>query len=107
MRAMAVWRFGNAAVSDETARSGSNAGALHGVTYPDDLPVLEFLSTDSIASIPNWQASHRDQLSNVRHHEVVVLDGGHYLHWTQSKAMADKITAFLGANLARSGEERP
>ena len=75
--------------------------ALHGVSYPDGLPVLDFLSTDSVATIPDWVAPHEDQLSNVRHHEVVVLDGDHYLHWTQSKAMADQITAFLGASLAR------
>ncbi len=43
---------------------------------------------------------HENQLRNVQHDEVVVLDGGHYLHWTQSQAMAAKITAFLGENLA-------
>ena len=50
MRAMAIWSFGNAAVADETNRTGSNAAALQGVTYPDDLPVLEFLSPESIAA---------------------------------------------------------
>ncbi len=101
IRAMSIWNFGNAAVSDETNRTGSNAGALHGVSYPDTLPVLDFLSSDSVATDPNWVQQHEDQLRNVQHHEVVVLDGGHYLHWTQSKAMAEKITVFLGANLAR------
>jgi pimeloyl-ACP methyl ester carboxylesterase len=101
IRAMTIWNFGNAAVSDETNRMGSNATALRGVTYPDRLPVLEFLSSDSVATLPRWVESHESQLRNVRHHEVVALDGDHYLHWTQSKAMADKITAFLDANLAR------
>ena len=96
---MTIWNFGNAAVSDETDRAGSNASALRGVTYPDELPVLEFLATDSITSMPDWLASHQDQLANVRHHEVVVLQGGHYLHWTQSKAMAGKMTAFLERHL--------
>jgi pimeloyl-ACP methyl ester carboxylesterase len=99
MRALAIWNFGNAAVSDEIDRSGSNAGALRGVAYPDELPVLEFLSSASIASDPQWLVSHRQQLSNVRRHEIVVLDGGHYLHWTQAGAMADKITAFLKENV--------
>jgi pimeloyl-ACP methyl ester carboxylesterase len=101
IRAMSIWNFGNAAVSDEINRTGSNASALHGVRYPDGLPVLDFLSRDSVATDPNWVRLHEDQLGNVRHHEIVVLDGDHYLHWTQSKAMADKITAFLDANLAR------
>ncbi|WP_308159806.1 alpha/beta hydrolase [Arthrobacter sp. ISL-5] len=35
------------------------------------------------------------RLRNVRHHEIQVLPGGHYLHWTQSPAMANKINAFL------------
>jgi len=101
IRAMSIWNFGNAAVSDETNRTGSNATALRGVTYPDRLPVLDILSTDSVATLQHWVESHEDQLRNVQHHQVVVLDGEHYLHWTQSKAMAEKITAFLDANLAR------
>jgi pimeloyl-ACP methyl ester carboxylesterase len=98
---MTIWSYGNAAVADETNRTGSNAEALQGVTYPDGLPVLDILSTESVATLPRWVESHEDQLRNVRHHEVVVLDGGHYLHWTQSEAMAEKITAFLTANLVR------
>jgi pimeloyl-ACP methyl ester carboxylesterase len=103
IRAMAIRNFGNPAVSDEINRTGSNASALHGVGYPDGLPVLDFLATDSVATIPDWVRTHEDQLSNVRHHEIVVLDGDHYLHWTQSKAMADQITAFLGRQ-SRAGQ---
>jgi len=101
IRAMTIWNFGNAAVADETNRTGSNAAALRGVTYPDRLPVLDFLASEKVAADPKWVQQHEDQLRNVQRHEIVVLDGGHYLHWTQSKAMADKITAFLDADLAR------
>ncbi len=104
IRAMSIWNFGNAAVSDETNRMGSNAAALRGVTYPDRLPVLDLLASESVTTDPNWAQQHDDQLRNVQHHEVVVLDGGHYLHWTQSRAMAEKITAFLDANLPRPRE---
>jgi pimeloyl-ACP methyl ester carboxylesterase len=107
IRAMSIWNYGNAAVSDETARMAGNAAALRGVGYPDDLPVLEFLSSDSVATLRYWVGQHEDRLRNVRRHEVVVLDGGHYLHWTQSQAMADKITAFLDAEQARSGGNGP
>ena len=101
IRAMTIWNFGNAAVTDETSRTGSNAEALQGVTYPDRLPVLDILSSESVTTLPRWVESHEAQLRNVQHHEVVVLDGRHYLHWTQSEAMAEKITAFLGENLQR------
>jgi pimeloyl-ACP methyl ester carboxylesterase len=98
---MTIRNFGNAAVSDEINRTGSNASALRGVSYPDGLPVLDFLSRDSASTDSNWVQQHEDQLQNVQHHEVVVLDGGHYLHWTQSKAIAEKITAFLGVDPGR------
>jgi len=103
IRAMTIWNFGNAAVADETARMAGNAAALRAVGYPDGLPVLEFLSSDSVATLRDWVGQHEDRLRNVRRHEVVVLDGGHYLHWTQSEAMADKITAFLDAGPSRPG----
>jgi len=100
MRMMQSWNFGNAAVADETRRIGNNAAALKGMTYPDDLPVLTFLAGDKVASAPEWLTLHEEQLRNVTRHEVVVLDGGHYLHWTQSHAMAEKLTDFLAADVA-------
>jgi pimeloyl-ACP methyl ester carboxylesterase len=96
IRLMTSWNFGNSAVTDETRRIAVNARALQGMTYPDDVPVLTFLSEASIATMPHWRELHEDQLRNVKHHELIVLDGGHYLHWTQSTAMASKITGFLG-----------
>jgi pimeloyl-ACP methyl ester carboxylesterase len=95
MRQMTSWNYGNAAVADETARVGSNAVALRGVTYPDDLPVLSFISSESEATIPNWLAMHENQLKNVSQHEIVELEGPHYLHRSQSNAMAKRITEFL------------
>lgn len=94
-RQMTIWDYGNAAVADESARVGSNAAALHGVTYPNDLPVLNLLASDNIAAIPNWLEDHENQLKNVSHHEIVEVEGPHNLQWTQSKAMAKKITEFL------------
>ena len=99
MRHMTSWNFGNAAVADEAAHMASNAAALRDVTYPENLPVLHFLASDNVASTPDWLDSHKDQLQNVSRHEIVELEGQHYLHWTQSKAMAANITQFLQENL--------
>jgi pimeloyl-ACP methyl ester carboxylesterase len=92
---MTIWNFGNAAVADESARVASNAAALHGVTYPENTPVLHFLASDSVAKLPDWLESHKNQLRSVNRHEIVELQGLHNLHWTQSTAMAKKITQFL------------
>jgi pimeloyl-ACP methyl ester carboxylesterase len=95
MRQMTIWNFGNAAVADESARVASNAAALHGVTYPENIPVLHFLASDSVTTFPDWLESHKNQLKSVNRHEIVELKGLHNLQWTQSTAMAQKITQFL------------
>ena len=94
---MTNWNFGNSAVADETARIGSNAEKLLGMTYPSTMPILTFISSDSVATLPHWRALHEDQLKNVTHHQLVELTGGHYLHWTQSNTMAATITMFLAS----------
>ncbi len=96
IRLMTSWNYGNPALADEGKEMANNARKLHGLSYPDALPVLTFLSTESMASMPQWYDRHERQLRNVQRHEIVVLDGGHYLHWTQSRAMAKAIGEFLG-----------
>lgn len=95
MRAMTSWNFGNPAVADESARIANNSAALRGVTYPDDLPVLAFIADDESDSTATKTASVQNLLKNVKRHQIVVLEANHYLHWTQSKRMAEEIRTFL------------
>ena len=95
IRAMTSWNYGNSAVADETARIAGNAAALGHLSYPDDLPVLAFVAGGG-GSAEQTDATE-NLLRNVRVHKVVRLDGGHYLHQTQSEVMAEEIRAFLGS----------
>ena len=94
---MANWNFGNPAVADETARIANNAASLRGVTYPDDLPVLAFIADESDDSTATKTESARNLLANVDRHEILPVQGHHYLHWTQSRRMAEEIRAFLAS----------
>jgi pimeloyl-ACP methyl ester carboxylesterase len=95
IREMGNWNYGNQAVTDETLRIGENARKLQNMSYPDALPVLDFLAQETMNERADWIEVH-ERLANPEHHEIVVLDGQHYLQWTQSKVMADKIKEFLG-----------
>ena len=95
MRTLIVWNFGNSAVADESARIANNAAALRGVTYPDDLPVLAFVADEKNDRTADKISAAQTLLENVKRHQVVALEGGHYLHWTQSKRMAEEIRSFL------------
>jgi pimeloyl-ACP methyl ester carboxylesterase len=102
---MTIWNFANPAVADETRRIGDNAQQLGDVGLPADLPVLMLLAQDTVDESPDWLASHEEQLQGVDDHELAVLDGPHYLHWTRSPEIATRITAFLDNHdiVARNG----
>jgi pimeloyl-ACP methyl ester carboxylesterase len=97
IRLMTSWNLGNQAVSDETARISNNAADLRGVTYPDALPVLAFVSGAGSAEEPARAEALEVLLKNVKRHQIIPLPGGHYLHWTQAKPMAEAIRNFLGS----------
>jgi pimeloyl-ACP methyl ester carboxylesterase len=102
---MTIWNFANPAVADETRRIRDNAQQLEDVGLPADLPVLMVLAQDTVDESPDWLASHEEQLQGVDDHELEVLDGPHYLHWTRSPEIATRITAFLDNHdiVARNG----
>lgn len=97
MRTMMLWNFGNSAVADETARIGNNAGALRGARYPDDLPVLAFVADEKNDRTAAKTAAAGELLKNVKRHEILALEGRHYLHWTQAPRMAEEVRRFLAA----------
>jgi pimeloyl-ACP methyl ester carboxylesterase len=93
MRLMKNWNWANPALLDEANQGEHNFGAVEKMTYPGDLPVLSFIKKEG--NQPRWRELHENQLNNLDHGELVELDGGHYLHWTQSETIAQKVTQFL------------
>lgn len=99
--AMTNWNFGNPSVSDEWNQLAANSTKTNARPFPANVPVLQFLSTASIDQIPGWRSNHEAELAGVVTHELDVLDGAHYQHWTQSSVMATTITAFIASHVAR------
>ena len=92
-RLMTNWNWANPALLDEADHSDQNFAAVENMSYPDGLPVLSFIK--KVGSQPRWRELHQAQLDNRAQGELVELDGGHYLHWTQSEAIAQHIRDFL------------
>ncbi|KQR19032.1 alpha/beta hydrolase [Agreia sp. Leaf335] len=85
---------------DEMAHASSNFGAARELAFPPTLPVLLFVVKND-AELDGWRELHDEQAAAVDHGQVVALDGQHYLHHSQSPAIADDTTAFLEALPAR------
>lgn len=72
----------------------TNFKAVQGLQFPKNLPVIFFLVKDD-PDIKNWTTQHEEQIKNSLHGKIVLLDGTHYLHYTQSKVMADDLKSFM------------
>lgn len=96
IRLMTIWNHANPATIDENNRSAENFDAVAGMSYPAELPVLSFLSQQLIEANALWRPAHERQLEPLNRSELVVLQGGHYLHWTHSEEMAETLERFLG-----------
>lgn len=79
---------------DEMDHAPANFEAVSGTTFAADLPVLLFVAAED-AEVPGWLELHEAQAASVDHGRVVALEGGHYLHHTQSAALADETRTFL------------
>ncbi|MFC0680315.1 alpha/beta fold hydrolase [Lysobacter korlensis] len=99
IRSMTNWNYGNPAVTDEANHGARNFASVDDLTYPSDLPVLSFIKEKD--NQPRWRELHEIQLENLERGELVELDGGHYLHWTHSPEIADKVTEFLSAEAGK------
>ncbi|MGD6976524.1 alpha/beta fold hydrolase [Bacillus altitudinis] len=75
-----------------------NAERLH---FPKRLPVVFYLADQTEEETPNWKPMHEELLKNVDNGKVVTFKGGHYLHHTKSKEIADDVRSFL-SNIERS-----
>jgi len=90
-----VWNDGNVSVINEINMVNKNTKELYDLKYPNNLPVLSFLSTDSLDSNKEWLSLHKQLISNSDIQKIEVLSGDHYLHWTNAYKIAKVSKEFI------------
>ena len=63
------------------------------MVFPKELPVILFVAVND--SREDWVEEHRAQAKQVTNGKTVELEGAHYLHRTQSEAIAKEAKIFL------------
>lgn len=60
--------------------------------FPEYIPTLFFLSSESVGYAPSWYVrEHEKQCTAVEGSRVTVLEGGHFLHHSQAEVIAQGI----------------
>ncbi|MGV8881249.1 MAG: alpha/beta fold hydrolase [Rhodoglobus sp.] len=91
----------NADIASEATNIPITFTGAAGRTFPADLPVLLFVLDDP--ADPGWVQLHAEQVAALSNAEMVLLTGEHYLHRTESKAIAETFTEFVREKLLVGG----
>ncbi|WP_026889925.1 alpha/beta hydrolase [Lacrimispora aerotolerans] len=94
-----LWNTANVSIVNEMNTVNSNTKELYDVKYPNDLPVLAFLSKDTVDTEQEWLPLHEELISNDEIQKIETLSGGHYLHWTNADKIAEMTKEFISTHL--------
>jgi len=86
--------FTNAIVEDINNYYG-NLSKLSNVKFPDKVPVLNFVSSESNEANNKWNDLQHKVLGNNEHNEVIILEGPHTIHYKQKDAIVKKVTEWI------------
>ncbi|MEG0328134.1 MAG: alpha/beta hydrolase [Erysipelothrix sp.] len=87
--------IGSKATQNEGYQMQANFIKTMDLKYPTNLPVLYILASESVDTDSKWIPIHEDMLVNSKKSKLIVLDGTHYIHHTQSQTIASEINNFL------------
>ncbi len=86
----------NFTIQDEENRIYSNFNACRGLSYPKEMPVLMFISTQTSNFTKGWwQKLHERQIASLDNARIMLVEGNHHLHRTNSKLLAKEVSNFL------------
>ncbi len=87
--------IGNNATMNEGEEMQKNFDKVANIAYPAQLPVLYFLASESIEPDDKWVPLHEAMIKESQKSEIMILEGSHYLHHTQSEKIVQTMTHFL------------
>lgn len=71
-----------------------NFVAARSLSFPKELPLIFFIQANN-TGVKGWIPLHEEQIKDSVHGKVMTFEGGHYLHHTKSKEIAENFRAFM------------
>lgn len=91
-----VWNYNASTNVNEENMMYKNASELFDVKYPENLPVLSILCSKNTNNEDlNWVQLHEEVFSNSAIQKIKILEGRHYIHYTQIDAISNLTQEFL------------
>ncbi|SES12611.1 Pimeloyl-ACP methyl ester carboxylesterase [Psychrobacillus sp. OK032] len=93
---LSAWKGYNKNVVEEANEIKNNIDKTKELSFPSDLPVLIISKEEEKVDeeVKSNETFYQSQLHNDTFHKLIILEGHHYLHWTQYKEMSKQINEF-------------
>lgn len=89
----------NETIRNEVNNMDQNLLSIKGEKFPSELPVLTMISSENVQYIPAWERGHKNQLDfDSGNHQLYVVEGGHYIWYTNLAQTVQHINAWAAAN---------
>lgn len=85
----------NSDVMNEMKHMEDNLGTVREMKFPENIPVLQFVSSSNCELMDSWEPLHREVITEENKSEVLRLDGGHYLHFERLQEIVEKVNAWI------------
>jgi pimeloyl-ACP methyl ester carboxylesterase len=69
--------------------------SVHDMTFPEQIPVLNFISSENIQTVKNWEELHKQVVKEREHSELVILEGRHHLHLDNKDKIVEKVKEWI------------
>lgn len=100
-----AWNSANPTVLNELNMVNTNTEELYDVKYPKDLPFLALLASDTVDVAQEWLTLHEELITNSKIQDVEILNGDHYLHWSNADKIAEITKQFISKNLSTTAKK--
>jgi hypothetical protein len=87
----------NVSQMNELKLQSENSEKTRDMKFPEGIPVLFFLSNETVAVLPEWYDLHNEIIGNKNQSRVIVLDGSHYLHYQYSKEIVITFEGWINS----------
>ncbi len=96
MHADFVWNYNTKSNINEENMMYENAKKLFNIKYPDVLPVLSIICSKNVEKESlGWVKLHEEVISNPEIQKIKILEGRHYIHYTQINSISELASNFL------------
>jgi pimeloyl-ACP methyl ester carboxylesterase len=71
--------------------------------FPENLPVLQFVASSNCEVMAAWEQLHIDVIAESEYSDVIIMEGGHYLHFVKKTEIAETVNQWI-VSLPSKGE---